>query len=67
VIYAAGAFVLYLNLNFLAGKEATLGQVLELGVIPFMAGDILKMLGTAALASRVGARLRQVTKGPGGT
>lgn len=64
VLYAAGAFVLYLNLNLLAGKEATLGQVIELGVLPFIAGDSLKMLGTAALASQVGARLRQAPKGP---
>ena len=64
VTYAVGALGLFVNLNYVASKEATLGQVLELGVIPFIAGDILKMLGTAALASRVGARLRQVaTKG----
>ena len=66
VIYAAGGFVLYLNLNYLAGKEATLGQVLEFGVIPFIAGDILKMAGTAAMASRVGARLRPAVRDEGG-
>ena len=66
VIYAAGGFVLYLNLNYLAGKEATLGQVLEFGVIPFIAGDILKMASTAAMASRVGARLRPAVRDEGG-
>lgn len=60
VIYAAGTAGLYLNLNYVAGKEATLRQVIEFGVIPFIAGDVLKMLGTATLASRVGARLRDI-------
>ncbi|MDO9508296.1 MAG: biotin transporter BioY [Thermovirgaceae bacterium] len=60
VIYAVGTAGLYLNLNFIAGKEATLRQVIDFGVIPFIAGDILKILGTAVLASRVGARLKRI-------
>ncbi|HPE91971.1 MAG TPA: biotin transporter BioY, partial [Synergistales bacterium] len=62
VIYTVGAFVLYLNLNHVAGKETSIRQVLEFGVAPFIAGDIFKMLGTAALASRVGSRLRQISR-----
>lgn len=60
VIYAAGTAGLYVNLNFIAGKGTTLRQVIEFGVIPFIAGDILKILGTAVLASRVGPRLRKL-------
>lgn len=62
VIYASGASVLFFNLNYVAGKETTLKQVFEFGVIPFIAGDILKMSGTAALASRIGPRLRQIQR-----
>ncbi len=62
IIYAVGTAGLYLNLNYVAGKEATLRQVVEFGVIPFVAGDILKMLGAAALASRVGARLKSINR-----
>ncbi len=65
VIYAVGVSVLYLNLNYVAGKVTTLRQVLEFGVIPFVLGDIIKMSGTAALASRVGPRLRQIQRGAG--
>jgi biotin transport system substrate-specific component len=60
VIYSLGAAGLYINLNYVAGKATTLRQVLEFGVIPFVAGDILKMLGTAVLASRVKDRLTRV-------
>ena len=60
VIYAVGTAGLYLNLNYVAGKETTLMQVIEFGAIPFIAGDSIKMLGAAALASRVGARLRSI-------
>jgi biotin transport system substrate-specific component len=60
VIYSLGAAGLYINLNYVAGKVTTLRQVLEFGVIPFVAGDILKMLGTAVLASRVKDRLTRV-------
>lgn len=59
-IYAVGTAGLYLNLNYIAGKEATLRQVIEFGAVPFIVGDVLKMLGAAALASRVGARLRGI-------
>jgi len=60
VIYSLGAAGLYINLNYVAGKATTLRQVLKFGVIPFVAGDILKMLGTAVLASRVKDRLTRV-------
>lgn len=60
VIYTAGTIGLYLNLNYVAGKEVTLRQVIEFGAIPFIAGDAVKMLGAAALASRVGVRLRSI-------
>jgi biotin transport system substrate-specific component len=65
VIYAVGVSVLYLNLNYVAGKVTSLRQVFEFGVIPFVLGDIIKMSGTAALASRVGPRLRQIQRGAG--
>lgn len=60
VIYTVGTIGLYLNLNYVAGKEMTLIQVIEFGAIPFIAGDAIKMLGAAALASRMGARLRNI-------
>lgn len=60
VIYAIGTIGLYINLNYIAGKEVSWRQVIEFGAIPFIAGDAIKMLGAAALASRVGARLRSI-------
>lgn len=63
VIYTVGTAGLYLNLNHVAGKAVTLRQVIEFGAVPFIAGDILKMLGAAALASRVGARLKGMDRG----
>lgn len=52
-IYLCGLAVLYLNLNFLAGKSITLSSVVKMGLIPFLPGDILKIAVIAFLSSRI--------------
>jgi len=52
-IYLCGILCLYLNLNFLAGKPVTLFQAVQIGMIPFIPGDILKILAASFLASRI--------------
>lgn len=58
VIYTIGTMGLYLNLNYVAGKAVSLKTVVEIGLLPFLAADGVKSLATAALASRVGERVR---------
>ena len=50
MIYLLGASVLYLNLNYLAGKNLGVYQVLKIGVLPFLLPDLLKG-GVAALVA----------------
>lgn len=56
-IYAFGVTGLYLNLNFVVGKTVGLGRVFQIGAIPFIAGDVLKAVGAAALAVKIGPRI----------
>jgi len=57
VIYASGVAGLYLNVNVIMGKHMTWENALRVGVLPFIAGDLLKGLAAALVASRVGRRL----------
>jgi len=50
MIYLLGASVLYFNLNYLAGKNLGVYQVLKIGVLPFLLPDLLKG-GVAALVA----------------
>lgn len=59
VIYVIGAAVLFLNLNYVAGKAVTLMGAVKVGIIPFIAPDLLK----GAAAALVALRLRQITEG----
>lgn len=56
-IYALGLAGLYLNLKFVVGKEVGLVRVIQIGAAPFIAGDVLKAVGAAALAVKIGPRI----------
>ena len=47
LIYLIGASVLYINLNYLAGKPVTLTETARIGIYPFIVPDLLK--GAAAV------------------
>ncbi|NLI95229.1 MAG: biotin transporter BioY [Synergistaceae bacterium] len=57
VIYGTGIAGLFLNVNFVMGKTMTWTQAVKVGMIPFVAGDLLKGLAAAFIASRIGPRL----------
>ncbi|MDI9369789.1 MAG: biotin transporter BioY [Synergistaceae bacterium] len=58
VIYILGATILYLNLRFIADKGADLVQVLQVGVLPFVAPDLLKAIGAAFIARKTSTVIR---------
>ena len=64
VIYAIGVAGLYLNVNFVLGKHMTWAGAVKVGVVPFIAGDLLKGVAAALVASRLGTRLSGVEGGP---
>ncbi len=51
LIYGPGLLQLNLWLSFVKGKPTSFGQLLMLGAVPFIAGDIIKVV-LAALAAR---------------
>lgn len=53
IIYTLGAAGLFLNLNYLAGKQSTVRQVLKIGVYPFILPDLLKAGAAALIALKV--------------
>jgi Uncharacterized conserved protein len=57
VLYAIGVMGLYLNVNVVLGKSMTWAQAVKVGLVPFVAGDLLKGLAAALIAARVGPRL----------
>lgn len=59
VIYAIGATVLFLNLNYAAGKAVTVMGAVKIGIIPFFAPDLLK----GAVAALVALRFRRIAGG----
>lgn len=52
-IYICGLSVLYLNLNFIAGKSLSFGTIIRMGMLPFIPGDVFKILAAAFLAAKV--------------
>ncbi len=62
VIYAFGTSGLYLNLNYIAGKNITFVQVLRIGVIPFLVPDLLKAAGAAFFALKLSSFRENISK-----
>jgi len=58
VIYLIGLPWLWMNLKFVQEKELSVGAVLMLGAVPFLPGDLLKML----LASLITGPIRKILK-----
>ena len=50
-LYLLGLLGLYGNLNLVAGTAVSWGQVIQMGMVPFLLGDGLKILGTSLLVS----------------
>jgi biotin transport system substrate-specific component len=65
VLYAMGLAGLYLNVNLVMGKPMTWAQTVKVGMVPFLAGDLLKGLAAAFIASRIGPRLSAAGTGNG--
>jgi len=63
VIYLLGASVLYINLNYLAGKPVTLLYTVQIGIYPFIVPDLLK--GAAAVLFALKIRRHGWGKEPG--
>ena len=61
-LYVLGVTGLYLNLNYLVGKEISLWGTIKIGALPFLPGDIVKAVAAAALARRVGATVRHMLR-----
>ena len=59
VVYAVGTAVLFLNLNYIAGKPSGILRVFQIGVLPFLWVDLLK----GACASLFAFRLRRLLPG----
>ena len=49
LIYVPGLLQLHLWMNVVTGKSMTLVQTLSLGLVPFIAGDIIKALAAGAI------------------
>jgi len=63
LIYLIGASVLYINLNYLAGKPVTLTETVRIGIYPFIVPDLLK--GAAAVLFALKIRRHVWRKEPG--
>lgn len=50
LIYVPGLLQLHLWLNLIAGKPAGFYQVLNMGLLPFIAGDVIKIIAAASIA-----------------
>jgi len=53
VIYLCGIIYLYLNLNFITGKEIGLGTVIKIGLLIPLPGDVVKTLLAALVATKL--------------
>ncbi len=58
IIYSAGAFLLYLNLNFLAKNSTPIGRILQIGIYPFIFPDLLKAGVASLLTVKIRRRLK---------
>ena len=63
-LYLLGLLGLYGNLNLVAGKAVSWGQVIQMGMVPFLLGDGLKILGTSLLVSFSVRRMHRPPKAP---
>lgn len=52
-IDAIGIFVLYVNLNYVAGVPTSLWRVIQVGLFPFLAFDVAKSAAAAIVALKV--------------
>ncbi len=53
VIYICGLFVLYFNLNLIAGKTISVVSVIRVGMLPFIPGDLFKIFAAAFVSAKV--------------
>ncbi|WP_290682621.1 biotin transporter BioY [Aminivibrio sp.] len=58
IIYFLGAAVLFLNFNYLAEKPSTVGQILHIGVYPFILPDLLKAVAASLIALKIRMAVR---------
>ncbi|MEN2996160.1 MAG: biotin transporter BioY [Acetomicrobium sp.] len=59
-IYFCGVTGLYLNLNYVMGKDISLLGALKIGVLPFLAADTLKAAAATILAYRIVPQLKTI-------
>lgn len=59
-IYFCGVTGLYLNLNYVVGKDISLLGALKIGVLPFLAADTLKAAAATILAYRIVPQLKTI-------
>lgn len=53
LIYVTGIIQLHLWLNIVMGKATSLLQVLNMGLVPFIAGDFIKAIAAAGIATAI--------------
>lgn len=56
-----GVFWLYVNLNWIVGKEVSFLQTLGIGLFPFLIPDLIKLAGVVLLVSLAGRRIGLLT------
>ena len=56
IIYAIGASLLFLNLNFVAKNSISILDTAKIGILPFIVPDIIKVLAAAAISKKINAR-----------
>ena len=62
-IYACGTIGLFLNLNFIVGKDITFIGAVKIGVLPFLLADGLKAAAATIVAYRVVPQLSRIKAG----
>lgn len=62
IIHISGLIQLHFWLNLVKGEAVALSQLLMMGTIPFIAGDITKALAAAAIARRIMPKMRDSQK-----
>ena len=53
LIYVPGLIWLGLWMNFVTGSPVSIGTLLSMGAVPFIAGDIIKLVAVASLAKAI--------------
>ena len=62
-IYACGTIGLFLNLNFIVGKDISFIGAVKIGVLPFLLADGLKAAAATIVAYRVVPQLSRIKAG----